>query len=943
MLQAQTWEKQFPFFDAKDIVQTNDGMFVMAGNTHLDEMGKTDVFLSKINEQGDLLWTKEYKIENSNLFFVENTVAAMITTEDGGFAIAGSTNGNVFLMKANANGNLEWQRTFESTEHFETWSVIETVANEFVITGYNNNIIGSKFFLLKTNAQGEQIWLKTLSNGQCISHTAYRVLETNDNGYFIVGNADKNMYCVKTDANGELLWTYSDSTMQRIAYEACEANNGDLIISGYIQEDYKKPFVERITANGTQQVWLSSYYELIGEAFDVYEIFETRDNGFAVLSNDFMIADFENNQQVNLTKINANGSYEWNKKFGIGLISNVYGGLQSSDGDYFLVGDALVFPTEEPFLIEDFYAFALKVNQSGETDSTIEGFVFLDNNEDCSKNSGDLALQNWIVQASNESNTYFANTDADGFYTLAVDSGNYQISVFAPNELFTFNCGNEQEVLISNENTNNVDFPAHTATSCQHLNVDISTPILEYCNDAVYIVNYCNTGTQTAENAYVEIELDPYFSFENATLEAENISENTYAFQLGNINIGDCGTFKITVNLSCDAIAEMTHCMTAHIYPDLPCILPNPNWNGSSIGVSGQCINNEIVGFTIKNHTTEAPTSIVSVIEIYEDNVMRMAFDTIINTNEDINIEVPANGSTWRIEASQTPDYPTESYPRFNVEACGQNSDGTITVGMVNTVFEDDLSNAIAIDCQQSIEIISTNSSGINVSPAGVHEENYINANDELEYQIHFQNLGNDTAFYVVVRDTLSPHLQLSSLKLGSTSHPCNFNIRNGRVLEWTFDNIAMPNNTTNLTESRGFVKFKVNQKDNNENGTLIKNSAKVYLNAEAINTNTTAQIVGENFFEIKLLGTGIIYNPDVKVAVSPNPSAEVAHISIEGIDNRNLHCNIYTISGKKIYEKHISQHTTFSLPVLEWKKGIYVYEISNHQQLLATGKLLIK
>ena len=942
MVQAQTWEKQFPFFDAKDIVETNDGMFVMAGNTYADETGKTDVFLSKINEQGDLLWTKEYGLQNNNPIFAENIVSAMIATKDGGFAIAGSTNGHVFLIKANANGNLEWQQTFESNDYFSTWSLIEHQENGFVITGYSDSSIGSKFFLLKTNAQGEEIWLKTLSNGQCVSHTAYRVLETSDNGYFIVGNANKNMYCIKTNANGDLLWTYSDSTMQRIAYEACEASNGDLIISGYIQEEYKKPFVERISANGTEQLWLSSYYELIGEAFDVYEIFETRDGGFAILSNDFSINEFENNQQINLTKIANNGSYEWNKKFGYGLLSNVYGGLQSTKGDYILVGDVLTLIVEDNILLEDFAAFALKVNQSGESDTFIEGYVFLDNNEDCYKNTGDLALQNWIVQASSETNTYFANTDATGFYSLPIDSDDYVVQIFPPNNLFHFECGNEQNVNVGSENVW-IDFAAQTANTCQHLSVDISTPVLEHCNDAVYIVNYCNTGTQTAENAYVEIELDSFFSFENATLEAENTNENIYTFQLGDIGIGECGHFKITVNLSCDAIPEMTHCMTAHIYPDLPCILPNPDWDGSSIRVFGQCMNDETVDFTIKNENEVQPTSIVSVIEIYEDNVMRMAFDTTVNTNEDIHIEMPATGATWRIEATQTADYPTESYPRFHVEACGEHSDGTVSVGMVNTVFEDDISNAISIDCQQSIISQNENNSEINVTPAGVHEENYINAEDELEYQINFQNLGDDTALYVVVRDTLSPHLLLNSLEIGSTSHPATFNIRNGRVLEWTFDSIAMPNNTSNLVESRGFVKFKVAQKANNEIGTVIKNNAKIYLNDEIINTNTTVQVVGENYFEIKLLGTGIIYNPNVKVAVSPNPSAEIANISIAGIDNPDLHCSIYTISGQKIYDKHISQQTNFSLPVLEWKKGIYVYEISNHQQLLATGKMLIK
>ncbi|MGB1207171.1 MAG: DUF7619 domain-containing protein [Chitinophagales bacterium] len=938
VVQGQTWEKQFPFFDAKDIVETNDGFFVMAGNTHEDDTGKTDVFLSKINQQGELLWTKEYDLENANATFTINTVSAMIVTKDGGFAIAGSTNGHVFLLKTNASGNLEWQKVFESADNFETWSLTETEDDGFVVAGYYDNVIGSRFFLLKTNDLGEKAWLKSHSNGQCVTHTAYRVLQTNDNGYFIVGNANKQMYCIKTDANGEFLWTYTDTTMQRIAYEACEASNGDLIISGYIQEEQKKPFIERITANGAQQIWLSSYYELIGEAFDVYEIFETREGGFAMLSNDFLNTNLENNEQINLTKINAEGVYQWNKKFGYGLISNVYGGLQTSTGDYILVGDAL------SFLSEDFYAFALRVNQSGENDNLIEGFVFLDNDEDCVKNAGDLALQNWIVQASSEMNTYFANTNEDGSYSLAVDSGIYQITIFPPNDLFAFNCGNQQDIIVNQEsNIVLIDFPAHTAISCQHLQVDISTPVLEHCNDAVYFIDYCNTGTQIAENAYVEIELDSYFSFENATLEAENVSSNIYAFQLGNIDIGDCGSFKITTHLSCDALPEMTHCMTAHIYPDLPCILPNPDWTGSVIEVSGACMNENLIDFTIKNHTFDEPTSIVSVIEIYEDNVMRMAFDTIVNTDEDIHVEMPANGSTWRIEATQTEAYPTESYPRFHVEACGENSDETVTLGIVNTVFEDDLSNAISIDCQQSQIVTQASSNGINVSPTGVHEENYINATDELEYQIHFQNLSYDTSYYIIVTDTLSPHIDITSLQIGTASHPYSFNIRNERVLEWTFENIEMPSSAINLAESRGFVKYKVAQKANNEIGTLINNAATIYLNNEIMNTNTTSQIVGENYFEVKLLGTGITYNPNIKVAVAPNPSAEIAHISIEGLNNPDLYCRIYTIMGQKVYDKHISGQTTFSLPVLEWKKGIYIYEISNHQQLLATGKMLIK
>ena len=66
---------------------------------------------------------------------------------------------------------------------------------------------------------------------------------------------------------------------------------------------------------------------------------------------------------------------------------------------------------------------------------------------------------------------------------------------------------------------------------------------------------------------------------------------------------------------------------------------------------------------------------------------------------------------------------------------------------VINTVFEDDFSNAVSIDCQQSQIAADTINNNMSVSPAGVHEENYINATDELEYQIHFQNLTNEVNY----------------------------------------------------------------------------------------------------------------------------------------------------------------------------------------------------
>lgn len=100
----------------------------------------------------------------------------------------------------------------------------------------------------------------------------------------------------------------------------------------------------------------------------------------------------------------------------------------------------------------------------------------------------------------------------------------------------------------------------------------------------------------------------------------------------------------------------------------------------------------------------------------------------------------------------------------------------------------------------------------------------------DLEYLIRFQNTGNDTAFTVVIADTLSQHLDATSVIPGASSHPYSFELRDGNILRFKFNNILLPDSTTNEPASNGFVKFYIRQTPGNPIGTTLRNSAAIFF-----------------------------------------------------------------------------------------------------------------
>ncbi|MBL7808978.1 MAG: hypothetical protein JNN28_14260, partial [Saprospiraceae bacterium] len=440
----------------------------------------------------------------------------------------------------------------------------------------------------------------------------------------------------------------------------------------------------------------------------------------------------------------------------------------------------------------------------------IAGNVLEDVNLNCLSDAGDSGLNQWIVQATGATGTYFALTNATGAYEIYVEPGDtYQVTS-VPLSLLWAACPSIPDVTV---NFPNQTYPAQDllfqkVAGCPLLTVDISSGNLRRCfSNNLFSVHYCNNGTEPATDAYVDVTLESLFTIVNTSIPFLNQGNNVYRFLIGDLDPGDCGSFNIKTHLSCDAAFGQTHCAEAHIYPDTTCLPTNPLWSGASLRIQSTC-SPDSVRFQIKNVGIGNMNAAVDYIVI-EDQVMLMSAPILLDIGESTQVSVPANGSTWRLEVEQVPFHPGFSYPSISVEGCTTNP--VFSTGFVNMFPQDDLDPYLDIHCQANTGSYDPNDK--TGYPLGYGANHYIRPGTPLEYLIRFQNTGNDTAFTVRIEDTLSQWLDPATLRPGASSHAYTWNLSGAGLLTFLFENILLPDSNVNEPASHGYVKFTINHK----------------------------------------------------------------------------------------------------------------------------------
>lgn len=166
-----------------------------------------------------------------------------------------------------------------------------------------------------------------------------------------------------------------------------------------------------------------------------------------------------------------------------------------------------------------------------------------------------------------------------------------------------------------------------------------------------------------------------------------------------------------------------------------------------------------------------------------------------------------------------------------------------------------------------------------------------------LDYTIHFQNIGSDTAHNVIIVDTLSHYLNPAYFEIISHSHPnLILNIKDGYVVEFRFNQIMLPDSSTDPIGSMGFVKYRIQHIPILPLFATIENFADIYFDYEEAVRTDTATTYHAPLASVQSLGN------NSPLLLYPNPANHKIYIQLPELICNQIIINIYSLNGGLVY-----------------------------------------
>ncbi len=934
---AQLWEKTYGTASSEEIqaiVSKPNGDYLMAGFIQTNG-GTFQAYLIRTDVDGDLIYQKDFGQPVKTEFAYDMA----LTTQ--GVILAGEERENlnaqadVLLIHVNEKGDEIWSKTYGTAGREVARSVITTSDGGFLVAGEVENAANADMFLLKLDAAGDSVWMKTYDNDPENDRATDVVEKLDGSGYVVVGNSGNSsadLFLVETDLNGDELNRNVENYPGSVDAQAIITTADGYVVAGTYTEFGSRGFISKISfslsANDIAFYGMGvsqGFFDVIEDSKGNYVAGGFIEEQFNAAFAQALFVEFES----------TNLDFVMDRKFGSQFQSEIIASLTKAAQtneiaaagqiiDIALIPDAWFLRTQESLYVPQKF---------------IEGKVFIDANSNCQLDGNEAPHPNWIVTLEGDNESLYTTTDAEGNFEFRADQGDYILSVRSDNETWE-PCFNDRDFSLSaNVDSFELNFPIEPIYDCAYLEVDISAPIVTICQTTDFQITYCNKGTVDATDAKVEVQIDTLFTIGTTTLPIIQVVDNRYTFEVGQISAGDCGQFTISAALDCNQpILGQTHCLTANITPDSICT-PAPQWNGGSITLDATC-SDDSLRFIVKNEGSGDVQGRQALV--IEDEILgRQEPVRDLPQGDSIIIAVPADGATYRLMVDQAEFHPGRSNPTLAIEGCVQ-TPTTFSTGFVTRFEEDEKDPFVSVECVEN-ETQSTDLDFLRGYPKGI-QDNLITAKTDLQYHIRFQNVGTDTLNRVVVRDTLSPHLDITSIRTGASSHPYTFKVYETGVIKFIFDDINLPSNTVSQKGSVGFIQFKIAQKPNNPVGTVIDNTVALSkdFNSIELTNSTRHRIGGDSITEFIVTDVGEVFFPGAEVKVFPNPVATQVTIEIKGVNFKEYEFQIFDVSGKTINQQTHNQNR-FTVRRNDLHPGLYFYRVTGDGNLLNTGKLMVQ
>lgn len=325
------------------VQQTSDEGYIIAGWTDPNGLGKPNVYLVKTDSNGELEWARTHGGSGVD------RASSVRQTNDGGYILSGLTDSygageyDVYVIRTDVNGDTLWTRTFGGSEQERGKSVLQLSDGGFIIAGYTRSYGSGRedIYLIRTDSNGDSLWTKSIGGSE--NDGASCIQQTTDGGFIIAGRTYSfgagyaDVYLVKTDFEGDTLWTRT--------YGGSEVDEGNFVQQttdgGYVIVGYTCSFgaTEKViylikTDSIGDTLWTQTYAGPAGGVTEGRCVDQLDDGGYILTG----FVDAFNYENIYVLRTDSLGNMIWASVTGGGWYDVGTSVQQTTDGGFIVTG-----------------------------------------------------------------------------------------------------------------------------------------------------------------------------------------------------------------------------------------------------------------------------------------------------------------------------------------------------------------------------------------------------------------------------------------------------------------------------------------------------------------------------------------------------------------------------------------------------------------------------
>jgi hypothetical protein len=351
-----------------DAIEGDPGTYYVVGKSKSFSNGGYDAYILKLDNNGGIIWEEHYGD------FLDEQIVSICPALYGGYVMTGYTTTNensaeIWLLWINDDGDSLWTHTYGSYTSDQGYFIRPNFDQGYTMTArLSVYLMGDQIYLMKLDQAGDTLWTRIY--GGTYQDYGHAVIQTSDGGYIIAGRTyasytaeSGDAWVLKTDAGGDTLWTRKyGGEDEDMFYCVLELDDGYLF-TGQTRSfgpGFINVYAVRTDFNG-DTLWTRTYGGDVAQ--NCYALHETEGGNYVLCG---YSSSFSAENDVYMVEIDPQGNMIWQDNWGIAAGDEyMYGCRPTSDGGYIITGWTNYYGAWDDEL------FALKLGESSGVEDEI--------------------------------------------------------------------------------------------------------------------------------------------------------------------------------------------------------------------------------------------------------------------------------------------------------------------------------------------------------------------------------------------------------------------------------------------------------------------------------------------------------------------------------------------------------------------------------------------